>query len=1073
MQLPLITLRRAIAAVLILGGALALAQNRPTPELVLQSGHASVIVRLAFTPNGRWLASASADKTIKLWDVATGQEVRTFAGHGYTLDNMAISPSGDLLASADGRELKLWEVATGRPILSLEEAVGFVVFSPNGNSMATLIWNSSMKRREVKLRAVPTGKELETLPTPCARQGKPFYATDASFHPTGRFLAVACSDSTVRMLEPGAGREVRAFQGPQEEQPGKTRATTAVRFTKDGRLIAAFAEWSEKPVLTIKIWDVDTGKELRTIAEPQPGFYSLELSSDGNWVASSSSGKIKRWETSTGNELPALPAQGNTYALAASPDGRWLASGGFDRTIRLWDVATGREVRTMAAQTSAVSAVHVGRAGRSLLFNNSWRTHSVFRMFDSGTARLTDLVRFPNLPSPVEAAQVAYLLPEIQKARARLQGLEIVPPPLVFYAVGDVGGALSSGWRLAAVGAQKSVRVWDLSTFREVLSAVKEKNRFLSVAFSPDAKRLAAGDSEGNVQIWDLAKPQEPVTFGSSRGAAFALAFSPDGRYLAAGNSDNTVTIWNADALTEIRTLATPSWGAAFCAAFSADGRWLAMGSGDNTVRLWDVTSGRELRSFKGHSSWITSVAFDPEGRWLVSGSADGSLRLWDPKNGEHIASLIATDESTDWLAVTPEGLFDGSEKGMQNLVSWRIGGRLYAADRFFKDFYTPGLMARLLAGERPKPTVDLAGLRLPPDVHIISPQPGNVTRANTVVDVDIQDQGGGLSEVRVYQNGKLVASDSTGAIKKYKFEVRLIPGENNLKVAALSREGVESNDDFVRLVYEGSPSGKPTLRLLVVGINRYQDTSFNLGFARQDGEAIARFFEQKGGSLFGEVKVRRFFDSDATGPAIRRELERLSEEAEPEDVVITYLAGHGVSLGQVFYFLPHEMRKGDDEQASIRKYGIPAFAIGNDLKRIRALKQVLVLDTCQSGAALDLLAKQVGFRSLGQAEEKAARMLARSTGIHLIAAATRQQYAVEIPALGHGVLTQALLQGLGEKSPPAALPPGQEVLTMKLLSAYVEQQVEELTEKYHNGERQTPYIINAQDFPLLVRSAN
>jgi len=194
---------------------------------------------------------------------------------------------------------------------------------------------------------------------------------------------------------------------------------------------------------------------------------------------------------------------------------------------------------------------------------------------------------------------------------------------------------------------------------------------------------------------------------------------------------------------------------------------------------------------------------------------------------------------------------------------------------------------------------------------------------------------------------------------------------------------------------------------------------------------------------------------------------------AKPEDVVILYLAGHGIGLGQQFYFLPHEMHTEMDEEAAFRKYGIPASALGEALFQIPALKQVLILDACQAESALPILAKAVMKRGPGGAEQTAAKMLARSRGFFLLAASTKQQYAVEVPELGHGVLTFALLTGLGEKGEPRAPTSTDGLVTIYSLLQYVNQQVPELTERYDDGEKQYPVSYNTgMDFPLILRAS-
>jgi uncharacterized caspase-like protein len=341
-------------------------------------------------------------------------------------------------------------------------------------------------------------------------------------------------------------------------------------------------------------------------------------------------------------------------------------------------------------------------------------------------------------------------------------------------------------------------------------------------------------------------------------------------------------------------------------------------------------------------------------------------------------------------------------------------------------------------------------------------------------VIVEAADQGGGVAAVRLYQNGKLVGErpGRPGIRASYEFTVDLVAGENVLKASALTADRVESNENLVRVVVKSQNLTRPVLHLLVVGINEYQDAAFDLGFARPDAAALARFFEGNGGRLFGSVQAVKLFDRDATRTNIVAALNQIADRAKPEDVVMIYLAGHGVGMGQQFYFLPHEMRREFDEEAAVRKYGITATLIGEFLghTRTKALKQLLVLDTCYSGTALNIVAKLAQARGRRD-EDKAIEMLARSQGIYLIAAATSQQRAYEVPELGHGVLTYALLSGLGETGTPQAPPLTDGFVTVLSLLSYASTVVPELAEKYHNGSRQQLNMsITGMDFPLAPR---
>jgi len=255
-----------------------------------------------------------------------------------------------------------------------------------------------------------------------------------------------------------------------------------------------------------------------------------------------------------------------------------------------------------------------------------------------------------------------------------------------------------------------------------------------------------------------------------------------------------------------------------------------AANAAEASLAFADLAAGRPRRilPWLGHSAFSVS----PDGTRIALTGSDGRLRLYEA-GGEELGTLLALPGTVDWIVVTPEGLFDGSEQGVQKLVAWRIGQRTYPPDRFFADYYTPGLLARLIAGERPRPHVDLASLKLPPDLRVSASPKGG---AQALVTVEAVDQGGGVAEVRLYHNGKLVAArEATRGAQRpvYEFEVELVAGENVFRAVASSDERVDSNEEQVRVVHEAREPARPVLHVLAVGINRYEDPSLDLSFAR------------------------------------------------------------------------------------------------------------------------------------------------------------------------------------------------------------------------------------------------
>ncbi len=547
------------------------------------------------------------------------------------------------------------------------------------------------------------------------------------------------------------------------------------------------------------------------------------------------------------------------------------------------------------------------------------------------------------------------------------------------------------------------------------------------------------------------------------------MAWSPNSRILAVcgtGPKDGEIQLWRPGEDKPAHTLATALMRPTGV-TFSRDGRWLAVYDGSEPlIEVWDVAR-RKLHARFERAGMVEGLAFDPHGKLLASATGDGAVRLWGVAKKRQLASLVALG-ARDWAVSTPDGLFDGTP-GAQALMEWRIGDRLYGLEQFFNDFYSPSLLARLLAGERPRPRLDMGRLRPPPEVRIVSPAgPIQTDQPKVRLRVVVQDRGGGTSPVWIYHNGHRLPTPR-GAVAVggvgHAIEVELVEGRNHLRATSFNADrSVESRGDEVSVQLTLPPAQRPTLFILAAGIDKYRG-GMNLNFARADARAIAKSFPQ---GLFGKVEPRVLLDTAASRQGLLEALKQLAKVARPRDAVIVYLAGHGTLVGQVFYFLPWDARV--DSEDAIRISSISQQELGEALTHIRATKQILVLDACHSGASAKALGAMLASRdAVGLI--RAQQRLARSSGTFLIAAATSDQYAKEVPELGHGVLTYAFLRGLGlAGKPPAATLNADRQVTVNALLGFLADEVPRLTAKHHGGRQNPVQASTGQDFPLVVR---
>jgi hypothetical protein len=338
------------------------------------------------------------------------------------------------------------------------------------------------------------------------------------------------------------------------------------------------------------------------------------------------------------------------------------------------------------------------------------------------------------------------------------------------------------------------------------------------------------------------------------------------------------------------------------------------------------------------------------------------------------------------------------------------------------------------------------------------------LTEPEVEVSLEVKDLGGGVDEVRLFQNGKLVntqnavrgvkAAETSGTSRRYK--LTLLEGQNVLRATAFSSDRTESKPHEITIELR-APKKVAALRLLAVGVSRYKNPGLNLTYPKADADGVVSFFKATGPRLFREVDVTELSDETATEANIVQALLSLERRALPEDVVIVFFAGHGGNAGAQWYFIPYDLSSPENE-SDLAAHGMSSTHLSQELKTFSSLKTILLVDACYAGSML------TAFR--GYEDRKALAVLGRSAGVHLMFASARDQHASEVAELGHGVFSYALLKGLNGD---AALRTAERRVTVLGLMSYIRDQLPDLGKKY-GLEIQDPVIYsNGMDFPIAV----
>ncbi|RCW72412.1 caspase family protein [Pseudorhodoferax soli] len=1004
-------------------------------------GHSGSVIGLSYAPSQKWLLSHSYDGTARLWEVASGREVRQFTAFpdGVSVARFSHDGTGVFTGGHSG-QLQLWNVESGHEIgrfIGHTAPIQSIATSRGGKLVATgagPVPADKIIDPTVRVWAIASGQPLVKF------EGHTSSVRSVLFSADDSSVLSASSDGTVRRWDIASGRQVAIASFATADISGLT-------LSSDGRW--AIAGFEGSGTRSLVVLDATTLAERRSLGSRPINAFAL--APNGSRVAAAyRSGEVDVWDTETGKLLSTLAKVGDQRSprsLAWSPDGSVLQIGFDSGSILSADVSTALVRRFFGGRAEGVTGIALSKDGRILAAALGGKRVAIWDLESGRQTR--SFLSGPDVVASIAMASDGSLLATGSGITDPSQRAGIADNSLRLWSATDgrllatMAGHLDAivdvhfledGKRLATASADGTARLWNIERKSEIARFGSSGEKFLAVALSPDEDYLAAATESNAALVWSvktgqlLAKLQGPSSFlnrygGSVRIQMAALKFSHDGKKLFTASHDGILREWS---WADRQLLLGHSTGSAtFAFALAPDGNTLVTAGEQPVIQLSKADVAAGARMLVGHDAPILHLAATE--KRIVSASSDCTIRVWDAASGAELIKLISF-RSGGWAAIDPEGNFDEPNAGNGSDLYWVAGLQTLDLARFKERFYRPGLIAQRFASGAPAQAAAavLRKVALGPEV--------SVSAGRSTFDdarLSIVDQGGGVGTLRVKVDGKLVldkvALTRTPSSHTYLLTTKSLAkwldpsSPSTVTVDAFNADGSLSGPVTkleMSIARPFSASTKPRLWVLAIGISEYvgSDGAFDLQFAANDASDMASSIFLGGEALFGKGQVDVQLIASGKAPAsrptktrIRTAFDRL-QAAKSNDVVVVYFSGHGLSYHDEYYFPTEEVNSLDISDAAVRQARtISGEEIGKWMAT-PARKQAVIFDTCAAGAVGRRLVRPKSatpdiVRALDRMRDRA--------GLYVLMGSASDKESYEASPFERGLLTHALLEGL------------------------------------------------------------
>ncbi len=1057
------------------------------------TGYTSRIRSIEISPDQQFVLSVAADNTAKIFKISTGELIHNWRLEFENFYSGYYSADGQYVYVLDNRDqVFVWNAKSG-------EKVGTYGKDFAAHSERAIIYPglplilSAGNYKETFVIQMEQNDTLFTLPFDKVHS--------QSFSPDGKYIVVSSRKLFTQVFNAETGllqHELRASDYACDGCNTKHAISPNSKYVVTG---------SSRNDLTL--WDLKTGKKVRQFKGLEESPDQLKFSPKGTYILVTYDEDVMVFDTKTGSRTLTLKSDYIDYLqLKFTPDEKIIALPNAKGGIELWSPSSGRKTGLIAGYLNEDR-----NSGMDLNYNN-WIDQSILQYIQN---KRKVLISPDNKYALIGSVDTTAVLLDLSNGK---EVQHFVGHKKAVYAF-DFS---PDGKHIATAGGDRKINIWNIKTGELTKQLSGHQETVFDLKYSADGAHILSGSWDGTWRTWECEtgnydyvqfKNNSPYCVGFSPNELYVITadldknfqfwerdakepfrtlightsipssfdFSPEGTEMVTASWDGHVKVWNVLTGMLVGKL-NEHQGHVYTAKYDPLGRFIASGGASNTIILWNPATNKIIKKLTGHATAVTSLDFTSDGKKLVSMSTDGVLNVWDLTTFELIYSRVQLSR-TEWLATNPNGYFDGSAKAL-GWVNYVRGMQVVNVSNLFDKYYTPGLIEQMSQGKSfdDRGSLQKADMDLP----VISLALGgtgkrNIPAANDSIynlqtklmplTVEIGAHETPLDEIRIYNNGKLIIRESMEETITFRggknntrlFELPLGNGINEIKVVAVNIKRTESVPAVINVNFNGEKA-KTDLYIVSIGINNYQNANYNLDYAVNDSKSFVKTIKKGADSLFNRVITYNIQNSDATKAGISEIMQQVEAEIGVEDVFLFYYAGHGVmsetanQQDRKFYIVTHNVTNLYGGAEELQAKAISANELMEYSIKIKAEKQLFVLDACHSGGALE------AFNSRGSEREKALAQLARNTGTFFLTASQDAQYANEVGKLNHGLFTYALLEIL-EGTINAGN--GDRQVTVNELKSYVENRVPELTEEYHGTPQYPTGYSFGRDFPIVI----